>query len=385
MIKVILFLLNVIYFLKINSITIYECSNLDLLSGQCMLNWTDRNGNTHISLKTCPSNKICKPNKDSSMGFCITNLKTVLPGERCSDLSQCVNNLCFETCQGFAENYYCDPKMKSCNQNLTCRIKYKEEENEIAYRCANLSNLNEECEKNEDCELNLVCAYNINISEIIQLNSTINETNIKFNNSNINISDIQNYLPFEDYLNITKNKTCIDRASLINGEITNEAMACQSGELIKVEIYPGEEGFICGSNINITQDCDINANCSIEVDFGIFGIIQIDQKCVYSNLGNLICPLNEKEKAWKDYLDKYEKVLIKDEIELKRANKEIHIPYEKDTLQNSELSEYFWKYNDWIHTLEADDCVKQYFFVNNKSNLINLTMYLLLILILFLL
>ena len=103
-----------------------------------------------------------------------------------------------------------------------------------------------------------------------------------------------------------------------------------------------------------------------------------------------MCPLNEKEKAWKKYLEKYEEILIKDEIieeeksedSKKEISYKVHIPYYKDTLKNSELSEYFWKYNDWIHNIDADECVKQYFFVNNKSESFYYNIYLLIIYIL---
>ena len=376
MIKEILLLINIIFFFKINSLTIYECSNIGLFSTQCMLNWTDINGNTHISLKNCPSNKICKPNNDYSMGFCIPNLKHLLPGEKCNYGAQCVTNLCSKTCVGSFENHYCNPRSKECNQNMTCRLNYDEEVKDFAYRCANLSYINEDCDNNDDCELNLVCAYNKNMLTLLKkYKPTINAVN------QININDIRNNVPMEEYLNFTKNKnkTCIERASLNNGVITNEAMACQSGELINIEIYPGVEEYFCGSKKEIIKKCDFNENCEISVDFGVFGINKMEEKCVYSNLGHLICPLDEKEKAWKNYLEYYNKVLIEDKIDEKRANDEIHIPYDKDSLHNNELSEYFWQYNDWIHTLEADECAKQYFFVNNRAHQIKYTKYLLLL------
>ena len=344
-----------LYFVAINLVTIYHCSNFDLLLEQCMHNWTDKNGNTHVSLKICPDNKICKPNKDYTMGFCIDNLKNVLPGDKCDSISQCITNLCYNgICYGYGENKYCNPKKKDCNPNLSCRKSLKDKE--LAYRCEVISSIDGTCEVNDHCDLYLVCAHKKNLSEL--------------NLDKITLNNIKKNVKVEEYLNLTLNKTCIERGSLENGEITNEEMACQSGELIKFEIFPWVEESVCGSKKNIIKNCDLNNKCIINVDIGILGHIQIEQECLSNVLGELVCPLNEKERAWKNYLEKYDKYLIeniKDIISDRRAFK-IHIPYDKDTLKNSEISEYFWKYNDWIHNIDADECAKQYFFVNNKSN-----------------
>ena len=378
-------LISLVYFLNINTITIYECSNFDLLSEQCMLNWTDKNGNTHISLKTCPIKKVCKPSKDYSMGFCMKNIKIVLPGEKCKYKSECITNICSKKkCKGIEEHKYCNPRKKACNNNLSCRLTY--ENNEMAYRCEKLSSSNEICEINDHCELKLVCAKH-------------KKLNLPKNEENININDLQKYISKENYLNLNFNKKCIQRASLKNGEFVDEAMACESGELIKINIFPDIEESVCSSKKKIIQDCDLNQKCIVEIDIGIFGTFNMEQECIFSSLGNLICPLNEKEKAWKEYLGKYEEILTNVEFEDKDNNSNedeedegdsdsdsdiVHIPYNKDTLKNTELSEYFWKYNDWIHNIDADECVKQYFFVNSISFLIRYNIYLLLIYILLL-
>ena len=370
MIKILLIFISFVYFLRINSVTIYQCSNSELLSEQCMSNWTDKNGNIHISLKKCPDNKICQPIKDYSMGFCMANLKYLYPGDACGYFTQCTSRYCGNICYGDKENHYCNPKIKHCDQNLSCR-KQIEEGNMTVYKCLNLSNINEECEKNDDCELNLVCAWKKDLRDNI-------------NQETLEINDIKNYLSNDEYLNIIKNKTCINRASLKNGMISSEEMSCESGELIEIEIIPGIKESLCGSKNKIVKDCDINNKCIVEADFGFLGKMNIEEKCVSSNLGNLICPLKEKENAWKNYLNKYKIIFEKQDVNKMREDKEIHIPYDKEKLKSNELSEAFWEYYDWIHNLEADECAKQYFFINSKSNLIKYPIYLLVINILFL-
>jgi hypothetical protein len=348
---------------------------MDLTYDQCMLNWTDKNGNTHISFKTCPEGQICQTLEDKSMGFCYINIKTVYPGEKCYYISQCSSRKCInEYCLGFDFKEFCNPQKRECDQNLNCRKQYNESayfEKEI-YRCSNLSNVGEECNENNDCELNLVCAWTKDLSKNIILNNTKNFT----------INNTQQYLSYEEYLNLTqyKNKTCIERASLQNGIISSEIMGCESGDMLEVELYEDVKVRMCVEREKILKDCNESHKCLVEVDLGFFGKLELEEECVDTNLGNLTCPLDQKEKAWKNYLEKYYKYIIKENLNKKRIKKEIHIPYDKDDLKNSELSEAYWRYYDWEHTLEADECVTEYYFINNKSQylvILNIYVYLL--------
>ena len=361
--KKILIIFFFIYLSKVISITVYQCSNMQFLSEQCMLNYTDNNGDTHILLKLCQDNKICQPSRDYSMGFCIFNVKELPPGNPCYYPSQCSTRFCDEVCLGYKEDKYCNPEKMECNKNLTCRKTL--EDNRYVYKCLNISELDEECDNNYDCGFNLVCGYNFSLINIINSDQDIN---------NINLNNIKNYTYLNDYyLNITSNKTCINRASLKNGYITNEEMACESGQLIPIELSEGKEEYICGSKKRIIKDCDKNYKCVIEVDIGLTKNIELEQDCLFSNIGNLICPLDQKEKAWKNYLETHEKVNSRENLENK-----VHIPYDKFNLQKTEVLKAFWQYYDWIHNIEGDECSKQYFFINNKSNMFFYNIYYLL-------
>ena len=161
--KVLIFILHL--FKYIISITVYQCSNMDFLPDQCMLNYTDNNGDTHILLKICPENTICQPNRDFSMGFCVFNAKELPPSNKCYYSSQCSIRICTELCQGYYEDRYCTPEKLVCNSGLNCRKTY--EEYRYVYKCLKVSELNEECENNFDCGFNLVCAYNKKLNEIV--------------------------------------------------------------------------------------------------------------------------------------------------------------------------------------------------------------------------
>ena len=350
LLNIIIFLLS---FMKTFSIIIYQCSTINLLSDQCMLNYTDKNGDTHILLKICPENTICQAISDYSMGFCITNIKEVYPGDDCNYNSQCSTRDCSDSiCYGFEENKYCNPNKMECKNNMSCRKIF--EEYRYVYKCLNVSEEGEKCENNNECGFNMVCG-----------------TNFDFNmNNNMKITRIKEYIEYDEYLSLNNNKSCIKTASLQNGIITNEEMACKSGQLIPIEIFPGKKDYICGSKQKIIKNCDKYSKCIIEVDIGSFGKIELEQECIMSVIGNLICPLNQKELAWKNYLNIHQK-----NYEKEKSKDKIHIPYNKYTLKNGEVSKAWWEYNDWIHSIEGDECSKDYFFIKNGSNEIRYKIY----------
>ena len=352
--ELIIFILIFLSFKSIISITVYQCSNMQFLSEQCMLNYTDKNGDTHILLKMCQENKICQPSRDYSMGFCILNVKELSTMNKCYYSAQCSTRVCSEVCAGYIENKYCNPEKMECGNNMTCRKTF--EDKRYVYKCLNVSEIYEECDNNNDCGFNLVCGYNKSLNEIVNSASNVND---------INLTEIINYMNSTDYLNLTENKYCINRASLGIGNITNEEMACESGQLIPIISDKEIKGYICGTKKRIIKDCDKDYKCLIEVDIGLKQNIELEQDCLFSNIGNLICPLDQKEKAWKNYLDVHNKKYTEEKLE-----KKIHVPYDKYSLQSGEVLRAYWEYFDWIHSIEGDECSKQYFFINNKSNMI---------------
>lgn len=133
-------------------------------------------------------------------------------------------------------------------------------------------------------EINLVCAWNKDIRKDIKM---------------LKIGDIKNYILMNEYLNITKNKDCIKRASFKNGIriISNEPMAYESGDLIQVELYQGVKEYFCAPKIKIVKDCVFNYKCTVEVDVGYFGKIYIEEECVSSNLGNFGLSIKSERKC----------------------------------------------------------------------------------------
>ena len=357
-------LLFIIYITKTISITAYHCSNMDFLYEQCMLNYTDKNGDTHILLKKCPENKICQPIRDYSMGFCVYNIKELSAGHYCYYSSECSSRLCLGNyCYGYTQNRYCNPYRKECDNNLSCRRTLEKREKRYVYKCLPVSEIYDQCENNDDCGFNLVCSYYQNISGI-------NTTNIV--NENINdLNELKNFFNSSEYFNLTSNKYCINISLLENGAITNEEKACESGQLIPIEVSKGRIEYVCGSKKKIIKNCDKFNKCIIEVDIGLSKNIEIEQNCVFSNIGNLICPLDEKEKAWKNYLDVFNKIYENNGEKLEN----VHIPYDKFTLRNQDVMEAFWNYYDWIHSIEGDECAKHYFFIKNKANIIIYNIY----------
>ena len=290
--------------------------------------------------------------------------------------SQCSSFNCTNgKCIGFNEGEYCRPNCFQCANNLTCKIT-KEilpyGETKQVYKCAKLSQINETCENNNECDVKLVCG-NYNIYNLIHL---MDSYGIK------NINEINNKISLEQYISAKYNtsKVCFERAILDNGFPSSDSMICKSGDIIDIEIYPNFTESICASKKEIINDCAENNTCTIKANIGQLDI-EIEQNCTFSAMGNPICPLEQKELAWKEYLEKFENYFNSKEMRMKN-NEEKHFPVHKDTLNEYQVSQFFWRYNLWEYNIEADSCTKDYFFLINKDAILKISYFIIFSLIL---
>ena len=322
----------------------YQCARYSGLQDQCMFKYVDRQGNIKIDLWKCPTTKYChilqrKYDEENSIGVCAYNYKKLYDGDSCTQDSECASSNCTK------------------------------------YKCRKLSQINEACDNNNECDINLVCA-NSSIYDIMNL---INSNNIS------NALEIKNKINLNDYISLKKNftKICMKRAILDNGIPTSDSMACKSGESMNIEIFPNYKESICVSKKEIIKNCNKNNTCIIKASIGNFSEIEISQECMVSMIGNAFCPLNEKENAWKRYLSVYNYYYSAKNVEAKRSI--VHIPVYKDTFNDYDVSKAYWNYIEWQNNIEADSCTKDFFFLNNESQFINLSLLYLLYIFLFLL
>jgi len=360
------------YLLKyIKNITIYQCSRYGGMPDQCLNKWIDVYGNTRMDLWQCPTNKYCqilstKVDNDS-IGVCTFYYRKLYDGDSCSYHSECSSFSCEGgKCQGLLEGEFCHQGNFQCKNNLACRkqeVFYPYGELKEVYRCSNLSNIDEFCENDNECNVNLVCANRL-ITDIV------NELNITYNISNI--TELKEKINFTEYIldKNSINKTCVRRASLENGLPTTNPMACKSGDTISIEIFPNYTENICASKKEIIKNCNEDNICIIKVNLGKLGEIEIEQNCIETVRGNNLCPLEQKEVAWNNYLSTYEYYYKSLGIE-KNADTAIHLPAYKNTFNIFELSQSFWYYSEWQYSIEADSCTKEYFFLRNKGDLQN--------------
>lgn len=356
----IIFIFIFILYNYIENITIYQCSRYTGLLDQCLNKWIDAYGNTRIDLWSCPRNKFCqilsRKEDDNSIGVCTYNYKKKYDQDSCSYHSQCSSLVCSENkCVGLSQNELCRPGIFQCKNNLVCRKTidlYPYKELKEIYKCSPISKKNEICDNDNECDIRLVC-------------SNKNITNIIGNMVTNNISELKNNITFDEYISIKNesNKICIDRASLENGLPTNDAMACKSGDTINIEIFPNYTETFCASKKQIIQDCNEENICIIKANLGKFGDIEIEQQCFFNVRGNPLCPLNQKEIAWNNYLSTFEQYYGKS----KDSNTNYHIPAHKYTLNILEISQSYWNYSEWIKFIEADSCTQEFFFLNNNG------------------
>ena len=358
------------YFLigNIKLSTIYQCGRYRRMPNQCLNQWVDAFGNIKVDLWKCPENMYChllpkKYDEGNYIGVCSYNYKKLYDGDSCSMDSECSSFNCSNSiCFGFSIGEYCRPNYFQCANNLACK-KSKEilpyGEIKEVYKCNRLSKVNETCENSDECDIKLVCGnYSI-----------YNFLNLINNNKITNIAEINKRIDFEKYILTKKNNTkvCIERSFLDNGFPTSDPMICKSGDSIDFEIYPNYNESICVSKKEIINDCGDNNKCIIKANFGETNNT-IVQDCLISVRGNLFCPLEQKEQAWKEYLKIFQKYEYE---EIKNKNiKDIHIPVYKNTFNNYLVSQYFWLYKNWQYNIDADSCTKEYFFLINNEQIL---------------
>ena len=355
-------------FYSINSKVIYHCAAEIGMPDQCMSKWVDFYNNVIYDLWQCPTNKYCQVlernyGENNSIGVCMYNYKRLYSGDECKKDSECASLKCENNeCIGIKEGEYCTPKLFQCEDNLACK-KGKEilpygELKEI-FKCYKVSKVNETCEDSDECDVNLECASDISYNVI----NLMNKYGID------DITKLKDKINLEEYISSINNsqKICINRASLENGIPTSEPMICKSGDSIEIELFPNYNQSICVSKIEIIKDCDKSNACEISINIGKNKKTNIYQECMLSSLGNPFCPFNQKEIAWKNYLEKHNnfyqtnsgKILYK---------KQFHFPVYKDTFNELEISQAFWNYKLWNHYIEADSCARDFFFLKNSYN-----------------
>ena len=363
------FVLIISYILltKIKSKIIYQCARYGSMPDQCLNKWVDLYNNIYIDLWTCPLNKYChvlekNVDRENTIGVCLYNYKKLYDNDECTKDSECASLNCENNiCVGFDEGDFCSPNLFQCKDNLACKrskeIQPYGEEKDI-FTCQKVSQINETCENNNECDVKLVCVE-AKIYDIINLMHRYNIDDITKLNQNIS---------FDEYLSFKNNtqKICINRASLENGLPSSEPMACISGDTIDIELFPNYNESICVSRTEITKECDITNTCMININLGKYNKTNITQECMLSSMGNPFCPFDQRETAWKNYLEIFEKYARLNGTS-KIFNKIIfHFPVYKDTLNIFEISEAFWSYKLWNQYIEADYCAKQYFFLKNS-------------------
>ena len=358
-------------FQYINTKIMYQCARYERMPDQCMSKWVDLYNNVMYDLWRCPVNKYCQVlernyGEKNSIGVCMYNYKKLYSGDECTKDSECASLNCENNkCIGFKIGDYCNPELFQCEDNLACKRK-KEimpygEEKEV-FKCDKVSKINETCENSNECDAKLICA-NSSSYDVINLMKKYNVDDI---------TELKDNITLKEYLSSINNsqKICINRSSLDNGIPASDPMACKSGDSMNFEIFPNYNESICVSKTEIIKYCDKSNTCMISINIGKYNKTNITQECMLSSLGNPFCPFNQKEAAWKDYLEIYDEFYNKTQ-ENSIFKKEYHYPAYKDTFNEFEVSQAFWSYKLWNHYVEADICARDFFFLKSSSNKIN--------------
>ena len=358
------------FFYCIKARIVYQCSRHSRMPEQCMNIWVDYYNNIMIDLWRCPMNKYCQvleknPGEEDTIGVCMYNHKKLYDQDECIKDAECASLNCVEhKCIGFKEGEYCTPNLNQCENDLVCKktqefLPYGEKRD--VYKCTKLSKINETCETNDECDVQLICV-NSSIYEIINL---MNKNNID------DITKLNDFISLEEYLLYQNNsqKICINRSSIENGFPSSDPMACKSGDSMEIKLFPNYTESICVSKLGIIKGCDQTYTCMIDINLGKYNKTNITQECMFSAIGNPFCPLNQKEKAWNNYLLIHEEYYTKNQND--KNQKKYHFPVYKDTFNEFEVSQAYWSYQLWNRFIEADSCTRDFFFLKSDDKKIN--------------
>ena len=269
----------------------------------------------HYHLGTCDHNEICDLRyiDTSNVAYCTKyqSVPTLLPGEFCNTDKECLSSKCeLNYCKGLSENENCQSNHQ-CNQNLYCYknkcIPFLEENNKED--CGNDSN-------SLKCDPNLACT----------------------------------------------NKKCIRFGSLINGNISDNQFACQSGYIYfdsnLNKSFCSQGPFLENSEGNPTE-CPIDSLCKYNLTYN-GKLLFINSSCVCGIRDDIdkLCPLGTGElfQEFSIFINYVKKSNPKCHIEKKWFCQLANYPEDYFIALYSYL-----KYKMNFNFYQNDDCVKTFF------------------------
>ena len=323
----IIFILNLI--IKIlsqnNRGIIYRCAHLNYRDEQCLTH--EKLGDLEfIWLKKCKGSKVCVqlPYYGKMTGVCSVKVRSHYDGEICSKNNKCTSGICGGTkCQGLIKSSRCQPGLAQCIKGLVCR---KENKNDTFHKCLDTLSNSESCD-----------GYIENQNE-------------------------ENYIYEPDYNpcelgRVCSNDICTVIASVEIGHTATNPLACVSG------IMKDGKCIEYGAK---------NETC---ISQGSRYVCRTNDICFETSGGAHWCPTSAITDTFKEWFSVFRAKSKEQEDTVLGAY--------RYTANNKKANELFFRYTHYGLISDADECSYDYFWKNNSSNYLKVSVIFLIFILFF--
>ena len=306
---------------------IYRCAHLNYRDEQCLTQ--EKLGDLQfVWLRKCKGSKVCVqlPYYGKMTGVCSVKVRSHYDGENCAKNNKCTSGICDGTkCKGFVKNHRCQPGLAQCAKGLVCR---KESTSSKFHSCLKPIGPNESCDNYID----------------------VQNTNYKYYEPDYNPCELGR---------VCSNGNCIIIGSVRTGETATNPLACESG------IF---NGTYCVEYKSKNDTCTLNSS-------NYYTCRGNNNTCMETSGGAYWCPTSAISDTFKEWFSVFR---AKSKVE-----EDTVLGAYRYTANNKKANELFFRYTHYGLISDADECAYDYFWKNNSSNNLKVSIMILIFTILF--
>jgi hypothetical protein len=323
---------------------VYRCNDGSYVDEQCLTH--EKIGQVDFFwLKKCKGAKVCikLPYYGEMAGVCSIKVRSHYDGESCQKDNKCTSKRCVNSkCKGLEEESRCQPGLGQCQKGFVCR---KKTTNSTFHQCLSPIVRTENCKGLIDI--------------------------LKVDDGFIDYEYSQYYLPENNVceLGYVCNEICIPIHSIGNGGTATNPLACSSGTIYsnsnKCVIYPN-------ANNTCTQKNGKYVCENIFLD-GYDGNVTID--CLKTSQGAYWCPTSAISIAFDEWYSEW--------FSYSENQDDTNIEAYRYTANKKSVNELFFRYKYFGLITDADECSYDYFWKNNFSMKLKISVFIFILIFLF--
>ena len=327
---------------------VYRCNDGSYVDEQCLTH--EKIGQVDFFwLKKCKGAKVCikLPYYGGMAGVCSIKVRSHYDGESCQKDNKCTSKRCVNSkCKGLEEESRCEPGLGQCQKGFVCR---KNTTKSTFHQCLlPIGNGN-------DCE-----DY-INMTEV--------------DDGFINVSYSKYYLPENNVcgLDYVCSKKCVQIHSIVNSGNSTHPLACASGTLLFTSnrVYNTCVSYPTANNTCKQKDgkyvCeDIKVN-------GYNGTVVLD--CLKTSQGAYWCPTVAISNAFDEWYSEW--------FSYYENQEDTNLEAYRYTANKKSVNELFFRYKYFGLITDADECSYDYFWKNNFSMKLKISVFIFILIFLF--